>query len=192
MHEELEEKGANSVSEDSIHAQEEKRDKLAYEVENLAKEVSLEQDKLTSTLLTLVRKRRSFNCQPVLVAQCFKCSRCIAPLSDVHALGAPLEPGERGLAAAQSPFILPEVSGYHTGGRDVEKTSFPPPSAHLSKLFRYKIVETKKLSVAARRCLGNALLQITPFNEYECITIFKILTFYRCLGRTGTPARCWS
>ena len=63
MHEELEEKGANSVSEDSIHAQEEKRDKLAYEVENLAKEVSLEQDKLTSTLLTLVRKRRSFNCQ---------------------------------------------------------------------------------------------------------------------------------
>ena len=144
MHEELEEKGANSVSEDSIHAQEEKRDKLAYEVENLAKEVSLEQDKLTSTLLTLVRKRRSFNCQPVLIAQGFKCSRCTAPLSDVHALGAPLEPGERGLAAAQSPFILPEVSGYHTVGHDVEKTSFLPPSAHLSKLFRYKIVETKK------------------------------------------------
>ena len=55
MHEELDEKGVNSVSEESIHAQEEKRDKLAYDVENLAKEVNLEQDKLTSTLLTLVR-----------------------------------------------------------------------------------------------------------------------------------------
>ncbi len=44
----------NSMSEDALHLQEEKREKLAYEVENLTKEVALEEDKLTSTLLTLV------------------------------------------------------------------------------------------------------------------------------------------
>ncbi len=44
----------NSMSEDAVHLQEEKREKLAYEVENLTKEVALEEDKLTSTLLTLV------------------------------------------------------------------------------------------------------------------------------------------
>jgi len=44
----------NSMSEDALHLQEEKREKLAYEVENLTKEVALEEDKLTSTLLALV------------------------------------------------------------------------------------------------------------------------------------------
>ena len=35
------------------------------------------------------------------------------------------------MSAATSPSVLQEVSGYHTGGRDVEKTFFPSPSAHL-------------------------------------------------------------
>ena len=35
---------------------------------------------------------------------------------DVHALGAPLGAWREGLVAAQCPSILPEVSGYHTGG----------------------------------------------------------------------------
>ena len=33
---------------------------------------------------------------------------------DVHALGTPLGPGERGFASAQCSSILPEVSGYQT------------------------------------------------------------------------------
>ena len=52
--EKMQEEESNSNSEDAIHLQEEKRERLAYEVDNLAKEVTLEQDKLTSTLLTLV------------------------------------------------------------------------------------------------------------------------------------------
>jgi hypothetical protein len=50
----MQEEENSSITEEAIHLQEERREKLAYEVENLAKEVTLEQDKLTSTLLTLV------------------------------------------------------------------------------------------------------------------------------------------
>ena len=47
--------------------------------------------------------------------------------------------GERGIAAATSLSILLEVSGYHTGApHDMEKTSFPPHSAHLSRSCGFK------------------------------------------------------
>ena len=56
--EKMQQEEENGPSEDAIHLQEEKRERLAYELENLAKEVALEQDKLTSTLLTLVRQKK--------------------------------------------------------------------------------------------------------------------------------------
>ncbi len=52
---EEENSSSSNISEDAIHQQEEKKEKLTYDVEKLDKEVTLEQDKLTSTLLTLVR-----------------------------------------------------------------------------------------------------------------------------------------
>ena len=52
---EEESSSSSNISEDAIHLQEEKKEKLTYDVEKLEKEVTLEQDKLTSTLLTLVR-----------------------------------------------------------------------------------------------------------------------------------------
>jgi hypothetical protein len=52
---EEENSSSSNISEDAIHLQEEKKEKLTYDVEKLDKEATLEQDKLTSTLLTLVR-----------------------------------------------------------------------------------------------------------------------------------------
>ena len=59
---------------------------------------------------------KKYSAEPVLVAQGFKRSRCMATLMEANALGAPLGAWEEGgLVAAQCPSILPEVSGYHTG-----------------------------------------------------------------------------
>ena len=44
----------NVLDQEILNQQIEKRDKLAYDVEMMAKDVALDQDKLTSTLLTLV------------------------------------------------------------------------------------------------------------------------------------------
>lgn len=44
----------NVLDQDLLNQQIEKRDKLAYDVDMLAKDVSQDQDKITSTLLTLV------------------------------------------------------------------------------------------------------------------------------------------
>jgi hypothetical protein len=45
-----------------VETQREKKNRLAFELENLTKEVSLEQDKLTSTLLTLVSRENRYAC----------------------------------------------------------------------------------------------------------------------------------
>ena len=49
------------LDQEILNQQIEKRDKLAYDVEILCKDVTLDQDKLTSTLLTLVIHRRNLN-----------------------------------------------------------------------------------------------------------------------------------
>jgi hypothetical protein len=48
------------VDADALQVQQEKKDRLSYELENLNKEVSMEQDKLTSTLLTLVSRENRY------------------------------------------------------------------------------------------------------------------------------------
>ena len=48
--------------------------------------------------------------------QGFELSTCTGTLMDVHALVLLLDDLREGVAAATSPSILPEVSGYHTGG----------------------------------------------------------------------------
>ena len=45
----------NVLDQDLLNQQVEKRDKLAYDVDMLSKDVTQDQDKITSTLLTLVR-----------------------------------------------------------------------------------------------------------------------------------------
>lgn len=50
----------DEVDNDALKLQEEKKQKLAHEVDTLAKDVTLEQDKLTSTLLTLVSRENRY------------------------------------------------------------------------------------------------------------------------------------
>ena len=53
------------VDQEMLNQQTEKRDKLLYDVEMTAKDVSLDQDKVTSTFLTLVIKTLVFRRGPV-------------------------------------------------------------------------------------------------------------------------------
>lgn len=49
-----------TVEPEALSAQRDKKDRLAYELENLNKDVALEQDKLTSTLLTLTSRENRY------------------------------------------------------------------------------------------------------------------------------------
>ena len=48
------------VDPEALEAQEEKRDRVAYDLENVNKDVALEKDKLTSSLLTLVSRENRY------------------------------------------------------------------------------------------------------------------------------------
>ena len=52
--------GEEDIDQEALNSQREKREKIAYELENLTKDVSLEQDKLTSTLMTLVSRENRY------------------------------------------------------------------------------------------------------------------------------------
>ena len=83
--------------------------------------------------------------QPVLVAQGFKWSSCTATLMDEHALGAPLGAWKDGICSSTMPLYPTRGQWLPYRGQNMEKTSFPPPSAHLSGGRGFKPRDRRKI-----------------------------------------------
>ena len=90
--------------------------------------------------------------EPVLVAMGFMWSKCTATLMVVHTLGAPLGDSERVLAAAKGSFILPEVSGYLTGGMTRRNHKFVHGSFNLEHWF---VAQEAELKTTVAKDLGS-------------------------------------
>ena len=71
--------------------------------------------------------------EPVLVAQGFEWSSCMATLMGAHALGSSLDDWREGNSSCYKPVYPSRGQWLPYRGHDMEKTSFPPHSAHLSR-----------------------------------------------------------
>ena len=93
--------------------------------------------------------------EPVLVAQGFEWSSCMATLMGAHALGSSLDDWREGNSSCYKPVYPSRGQWLPYRGSDIEKTSFLPPSVHLSRGCgfkpheRHKIISESGVEVAA-------------------------------------------